>query len=278
VKGARFVARCGVLGHPVSHSLSPDIFKFISRRLGREVEYFRLDVKPATLARFVADARRSGAFKGWNVTIPHKEKIARLCDELAPEARALGAVNVAEWRGKKLRGFNTDVIGIRETLKESRFRGREAVVYGSGGAALAVGYVLGELGLKRVIFQNRTLPRAKKAALRLGKIYPKTRFEASRDAGGGFQLYVNATPLGMHGFPANHLLPEDAGPRALAFDLVYRPENTSFLEEARGLGLRQVGGLDMLVWQAIGTWEIWFGRVTRKHELKEALVRHLRPS
>lgn len=274
---------CGILGHPVSHSLSPQIFEFLAIRLKRPLLYRKLDVPPGRLRAFVGEALRRKDFRGWNVTIPHKVVVARFCSDLSDAARAMGSVNVVEFRGKRgPRGYNTDVIGIRETFREQKFkpRGREAVIYGAGGAAIAVGFVLGELGARRVVFEARTAARARRLALRLSRLFPRTCFEVgstprvAQDC--GFDLYVNATPLGMKGFAKNELLPRDARKGALAFDLIYRPEKTSFLTAARRRGLRTVGGLDMLIWQAIGTWEIWFGPVRGRAELKAALVRRLR--
>jgi shikimate dehydrogenase len=267
-----------VIGHPVSHSLSPDIFGFLAGRLKRSLIYRKLDILPEELSEITRKAQTTALFRGWNVTIPHKTALAGLCSDLSPAAKAMGAVNVVEFRKRGARGHNTDVIGIRETLREQRFkaRARGAVIYGAGGAALAVGYVLGELGAGRVVLQARNLAKARAAASRLGRIFRKTRYEATTKATGPFDLYVNATPLGMQGFAENRLLARDARRGALAFDLIYRPEKTSFLASARRRGLRTVGGLDMLIWQAIGTWEVWFGPLRGKAPVKAALARHLR--
>lgn len=269
---------CGVIGHPVDHSLSPDLFAFLADRLKRPLVYRRLDVLPEELSAFARTAEAGHLFRGWNVTIPHKTALAAYCRDLTPSAEAIGAVNVVEFTEKGSLGHNTDVIGIRETMREQGFkpRGREAVIYGAGGAALAVGFVLGELGAKRVVIQGRTLHKAEEAAARLGKLFKKTHFDSATEVTGEFDLYVNATPLGMKGFPTNNLFPKDAKRKALAFDLIYRPEKTSFLAAARKRGLKAVGGLDMLIWQAIGTWEIWFGPVRSKARVKVALAKHLR--
>jgi shikimate dehydrogenase len=270
-------AICGVIGYPVSHSLSPEIFAFLASRLKRPLVYRRLPVMPEELPTFVKIAQLSQLFHGWNVTIPHKTELATYCDRLSPAAEAMGAVNVIAFRDGVLQGHNTDVIGIRETLAERKFKakGCSSVVYGAGGAAIAAGFALGEAGAARVVIQNRTEANARQVCARLSRIFRKTRFEATSNAQGDFDLYVNATPLGMEGFPPNALLPTRPKKGALAFDLIYKPARTSFLATAEDRGLKTLGGLDMLIWQAIGTWEIWFGPVKGKAGLKKALAKAL---
>jgi shikimate dehydrogenase len=223
-----------------------------------------------------------GLFKGWNVTIPHKEAIARLADRLSPEARLIGAANVVEFRDGKVLGHNTDAYGVSETLREQGLdlRRRGVLLIGAGGAALSVGYAAGRARAATVWIANRSPERARRAARRLARRFPRTRFraiglDALEDFTEEIGLYVNATPLGMKGFAARSLLPSIVCEGALAFDLVYRPARTPFLEQAEERGLRTVGGLDMLIWQAIRTWEIWFGPVRGKRAVKAALRKHL---
>lgn len=270
-----------VIGHPVAHSLSPLIFSLISARERTPVEYRKIDVAPEDFARFTWLARKLGLFAGWNVTIPHKQSAAKACDRLSPEARATGAVNVMRFEKKgRVAGFNTDILGIERTLAGQgvRLKGKRVVVFGAGGAGLAAGYAAGRMGAAEVVFVNRTLTRARAAARRLAKAWPRTRFRAAAWPGGqAAELYVNATSLGMRSSSAPPL-PPGARSGAVAFDVVYVPEDTAFLRAARKRGLRAVGGLDMLVWQAIATWEIWFGKLGsgRAKSLKGALARALR--
>jgi shikimate dehydrogenase len=142
---------------------------------------------------------------------------------------------------------------------------------------------LGKLGARRVVIETRDSAKGRAVARRLGTMFQKTRFEAGAAKGARskgdvreFDLYVNATPLGMKGFGKNDLLSKTARKGALAFDLVYRPEKTSFLASARRRGLKTVGGLDMLIWQALGTWELWFGPIPGKARVKADLARYLR--
>jgi shikimate dehydrogenase len=206
--------------------------------------------------------------------------MAGYCTELSPEAGAIGAVNVVQFLSEEVRGHNTDVIGVRETLREQKFamRGKRCLILGAGGAAAAVGYVLGEGGAGSVVFRNRDTAKARALAGALGKLFRRTEFVVGvgvEDGLDDFDLYVNATPTGMKGFPVSLPVSMKKKRGALAFDLVYRPAKTAFLARAKRSGLASVGGLDMLIWQAIGTWEIWFGRVSSRNRLKSALKRHL---
>jgi shikimate dehydrogenase len=269
-----------VVGHPVSHSISPEIFRFLSRRLKKDLCYGRLDIAPEDFSAVVRSFKKSDFFLGWNVTIPHKETIAAAVDWLSPEARAIGAVNVVHFSKGRLRGHNTDAFGIAQTLRENQVevRGRTVVLFGAGGAARAMGYVLGSFGARQVFIANRSMARGRVLCHALTKAFRKTEFKAVSltavpdDAA----LYVNSTPLGMKGFTRQSLLPSRVKTPAVAFDLIYRPENTVFLQSARKQGLRTVGGLDMLLWQALRTWEIWLGPIPRRRYVKTALAKHLR--
>jgi shikimate dehydrogenase len=286
--------RLAVLGHPVSHSLSPKIFGFIAKEIGRNVSYDRLDIQPEKLKSiFLPDSEK---FHGFNITLPHKEKVIKYLDKLSPEARALAAVNVVKFQGKKALGFNTDTDGIRATFEEQKFSlaGKDVVLFGAGGAARAVAFVLGEGKAKTVWILNRNPARAKVLVKKFGKLFPRTSFQVLSSLkileSLEISLVVQSTPHGMQGIvddspkhsPAISLgkIPR-LSKKALAFDLVYRPALTPFLKQASKQRIHSVGGLDMLIWQAIASWEIWFksGKKlprSQRTELKRRLSSYLR--
>ena len=277
-----------VIGSPVSHSRSPAIFSFLASKTGTSLKYSAIEVKERELASFLAKARTE--LVGFNATIPHKESLSRLLDEVTMEARAVGAVNVVESKDGRLIGHNTDVLGITRTLEEQgcRVQGEDAWVWGAGGAARAVAYALGQLGARCVYLLNRDPARAERIRDGLGALFPGTSFVAVRSLSEHrpepLSLLVNTTPLGMKGaaaacdfFAAMRELPVKR--RALAFDLIYNPEFTPFLAMAEQQGLRTVSGLDMPIYQAIATWEIWFGSFASdafRAETKAALATKLR--
>ncbi len=265
----------GVLGHPVEHSISPRLFAFFTKRTGIVLDYRRFDVAPPRLRATLDVLRDLDVLAGCNVTIPHKERAAALADHRSPAVELLGAANVVTFADGAMRADNTDVLGIALTFRRHAIdvRGRDVAVFGAGGAALAVGYVLGEQRARSVTFVNRTPARSRRVARRLQARFGGTAFAAGAVAPGDAALYVNATPLGMAGFPAISVLPAGARPGAVAFDLVYRPAQTAFLSDARQRGLRPVGGLDMLLGQAIATFRIWFGpRAARELETDAAFA------
>jgi shikimate dehydrogenase len=265
-----------VIGFPISHSRSPAIFEFLARELGvADLRYEANAVDPAGLPAFLARVRSEVGWLGVNVTIPHKEAMLPLVDTLSPEARVVGAVNVVQAVGGKLIGHNTDIRGVVRSLEMSGavVRGEAAYVIGAGGAVRAVAYALGLLGAAEVFIANRTSARAVKIAVEIGPLFPATKFHVVADGAPPesvdrkYSLVVNGTPLGMRGYPADSALENFSTvlaklacrPNAVAFDLIYDPESTPFLDAASERGLRVLGGLDMLIYQALATWEIWRG-------------------
>ncbi len=261
-----------VIGQPVAHSRSPAIFAWLRERLGVDLDYRAHEVAPGELAAFVAAARANPAFVGMNVTLPHKEAIVPLLDELSPAARAVGAVNAVVARDGRLRGHNTDVAAVRAALG---WRDRTTVqVWGAGGAARAVLCALGETGADFVHVANRDVARAAALVAHFAPLFPETRF----DVGPPWTettLLVNATSLGMGGADAPRgffAFPHPAL-SAAAFDVVYTPERTTFLREAGRHGYSPVYGLTMLVHQALATWGLWFGDVPPVHRDLEMAIR-----
>jgi len=249
-------ALAAVIGDPVAHSLSPDIFRAFSREAGRPLSYRALRVPLERLKDGVRRAKKSG-WIGWNVTLPHKIAIIGLLDELDASAREIGAVNVVRFARGRAVGYNTDAEGFWEPLRRRGFsaRGSRAVVFGAGGAARAACAAL--MAQKaEVVVLNRTEARARalSEALKL-RWAPMSACAAELAAA---DLVVNATSAGLDGRACP--LPEGAAfkPGALAYDLVYRPARTPFLKRAEQGGARTLGGLAMLVAQAAATWKIWF--------------------
>ena len=255
--------RAFVIGHPIAHSRSPLIHGHWLDRAGIAGSYERIDVAPDRLAAFITALPASG-FAGGNVTIPHKEAVFRLVDETSPQARRLGAVNTLVVKpGGRVLGHNTDGEGFAASLDEELGTGwsdgaGRAVVIGAGGAGRAVVGALLDRGLQ-VTVVNRSLDRA--AALRA---FATDRIEAR-----GFDgletclpcaaLLVNTTSLGMRGEPPLAVDLARLPDRAVVADIVYVPAETPLLRNARGRGLRTVGGLGMLLHQAVPGFEAWFG-------------------
>jgi shikimate dehydrogenase len=285
--------QAGVIGSPISHSLSPQIFKFIANHLNtsEQLEYQAIEVRTG-LANFLAKIENSTNWVGLNVTIPHKETVLKFASRWTSEVKATLAANVLKIdRSREKPEFeahNTDVQGILDTLHEQnlKIRNHTAWLIGAGGAARAAAFALGREGASRVYISNPRSPeRAEALAKDLGAVLPGTVFTSVAfglpfaAAPEPIQLVIQCTPIGQSGIgdPEFYAPLDDFkfAKDALAFEMIYRPERTFFLNRAQALGLRTVGGLDMLISQALASWEIWFGALSEKIELKKRLRTHL---
>lgn len=224
-----------VIGDPVAHSLSPALHTEMLEKAGIAGQYEAVTVKTGELADFLKKAK-AGAYDGFNVTMPHKESIIPLLDELAPSAQTMGAVNTVVVRQGRTIGYNTDGDGLVRSLAQLP---RKAVVLGNGGAAKAVSRALRQSGVEVVICARRPV----------GEQLPWCERE---NAVADCELLVNATCLGMTGkeqfadFGFLKCLPENA----VVYDLVYEPQKTKLLQEAEILCHPTIEGLTLLKSQA----------------------------
>ena len=250
--------RLVLLGHPVSHSLSPVLQGAALVSAGLDIAYEAMDVAPQRLEHEIRALVAEGA--AGNATIPHKEALAALCDRLTPTAGLAEAVNVWWVEDGELVGDNTDVAGFHALA--SRVLGcppscERVALIGAGGAAAAVLTAVGDWPESRVRVYNRDPVRA----VRLCSRYPDVaRAETvMEEALAGATIVVNATPIGLldEGFPvAVERIPEHAA----VIDLVYRQGDTPWVRAARERGHRAGDGLAMLVEQAALSFQRWFGR------------------
>ncbi|MGH9277071.1 MAG: shikimate dehydrogenase [Acidimicrobiales bacterium] len=250
-----------VIGHPVGHSLSPAMHNAAFRARRLDWAYVAFDVTPDALAAAVSGMRAFG-LGGLSVTIPHKEGVARLVDELSGTAEALGAVNtVVAGQNGRLRGENTDGAGFLRALREGDGfdpAHRRCLVVGAGGAARAVVKALADAGASEVVVANRTRSRAEAI---VGLAGDCGRVGVAEEAGEA-DLVVNATPAGMAGSGLEDALPLDPahlGPGQLVVDLVPNPAITPLIEAARERGATAANGLGMLVHQAALAFRFWTG-------------------
>jgi shikimate dehydrogenase len=246
--------KLGLFGRPISHSRSPRLFAKLGRLLKRPIAYAAMEVLPGDLGVVVAAVRDAG-WRGANVTVPFKEEAAALAGRLTPAARALGAVNVLLF-SRRVVGHNTDGEGLRDALRRAgvKVRGKNALVFGAGGAARAAGWALAREGARRVRFSARTASRAARAARDLRPHFPKTNFSSGAPAAA--DIWINATPLGMKDFPDRSPAAKRLPSPETAVDLVYG-RRTAFQRDAAARGARVLDGASMLVHQALRAWEFW---------------------
>jgi shikimate dehydrogenase/3-dehydroquinate dehydratase type I len=266
----------GLVGHPLGHSISPTIHEAALDAARAPAAYVPFDV-PADSLRTLLDAPDRLRLRGLNVTIPHKEAIADLVDELDGDAEALHAVNTVVVADGWTKGHNTDVYGFRIALRSLGVRtgGRSTLVVGAGGAAKAVVHVLLREGA-RVAVTNRTPSRAEALAEDFDEPVDVLEMD-DLQAVGPWDLLVNATPAGMEGVGGGPPVPEGIVRRAaFVFDLVYNPAETPLLAAARRAGVPGTSGLPMLLHQAAKAYELWLGAPADMKAMESAATEALR--
>lgn len=263
----------GLIGLPVSHSLSPRMHNAAFAAVGMNAVYIPFEVRDAKafIRRMIHPRTREldWNLRGLSVTAPHKSAVMDQLDWIEPAAREIGAVNTIVVEGEALHGYNTDALGLVRPLvqKFGDFAQARCAVIGAGGAASAALWAFKRAGAQSTLFA-RNPAKANAVAEKFGadwKILEGASFA-------GFDVVMNATPLGT----ARHS--EDQSPASasqlrgarLAYDLVYNPTDTRFLREAREAGCKTVGGLPMLVGQAAEQFRLWTGSTAPEDVMHEA--------
>lgn len=261
-----------VIGDPIAQSKSPTIHRFWLDHSAIEADYRAERVEAAQLADYISSRREDEAWRGCNVTMPHKQAVIPLLDRLDPIAEAIGAVNtVVRKDDGSLHGYNTDAAGFLEPLAPllgQTHLFRMARVFGTGGAARAVVSALARKNFTIVLagrdpqkareLLNDLAPDGEHHAVALDHFAGPTDF-AFDDREGCCDLLVNTTPLGMRG---NNPLAFDfshAPPGSVAYDIVTDPVRTDFLDRAEAAGFDTVDGLSMLIGQAAAAFALFFG-------------------
>jgi len=251
----------GLIGSPVSHSVSPELHSHLAESLGLDVSYLAFDVKREDLGNIASFFRSTDAL-GFNVTVPYKIDIIKYLDEVDDDAKNMNSVNTVVNRNGKLYGYNTDGEGFCRYLliKGCQIKGKNILVIGAGGASLGVCYKLAEYGAKSITVTSRTKEKVHNI-LRMVEKYSNTSCYDAIDETKEYDIIINATPLGMH---PN----EDKNPctfmdliseKTVCADLVYNPGKTLFLKEAEQKGAKIINGLGMLILQGILAFELFNG-------------------
>ena len=242
----------GLIGFPLGHSFSVSFFneKFTNENINARYINFeipQIDELPEILAS-------NPELKGLNVTIPYKQKVISYLDDISPEAKSIGAVNVIRitHKGKNpiLKGFNSDVIGFTRSIEPmlEKFH-KKALILGTGGASKAIEYGLNTLGLE-TLFVSRT---KRDGCITYDEVTPELVKE--------YNVIVNCTPVGM--YPKADSCPdlpyEAMGSHNILYDLIYNPDETLFMKKGAEHGATTKNGLEMLLLQAFTSWDFWNG-------------------
>jgi shikimate dehydrogenase len=264
-----------VIGDPIGHSKSPLIHKYWLEAAGIAADYRAAHIRSQDLASYFEARRIDPAWRGCNITIPHKQAVIPLLDRIDSAAERIGAVNCVRPEGDRLVGYNTDYMGFLEPLRpflKKPHLFRMARLLGAGGAAKAVALALHDAGFT-VVVAARDLGAARmlhasfaadedfgtgELVVPLDHFAEPTDF-AFDDRAGLFDLIVNTTPLGMTGKPPLAVDFSHVPPRSVVYDIVYDPLETPLLAQARARGLETIDGLAMLIGQAAEAFELFFG-------------------
>ncbi|MDB9532229.1 shikimate dehydrogenase, partial [Nodularia spumigena CS-1038] len=261
----------GVIGHPVEHSLSPVMHNAALAQLGLDYVYLPFPIKPENLEVAIAGFAAINVV-GFSVTIPHKQAIMPLLSEISPTAQAIGAVNTVSRQNNQWVGTNTDIEGFiapLQTTYQQDWSQKIAVILGHGGAARAVVAGCQQLGFAQIHVVGRNMqkltafgnswgssPLAEKLQVHiwddLAKLIPQAN------------LLVNTTPVGMYPLvnesPVSLADMQKLSSGAIAYDLIYTPSPTQFLQQAQKHGAIVIDGLEMLVQQGVAALKIWLER------------------
>ncbi|MGZ2410634.1 shikimate dehydrogenase [Sphingomonas sp. F9_3S_D5_B_2] len=264
-----------VIGDPVEQSKSPLIHNDWLNRVGLTGEYRSTQVRPEQLQDYLRQRRNDPDWRGCNVTIPLKERVIRHLDYLDDRAALVGAVNCVVSGIQGFAGHNTDVDGIAAALDSTVLEGRRAALIGAGGAARAAMAYLSSRKVAEIAILVRDLDKAEPLRSLAPGVVEIGALGAAPALLPRCVAVINASPLGMEGFPP---VPQEviAASAALAgatlFDMVYQPVETEFLASARG---RAVNGLTMLLGQAARAFELFFGSPAPAAD--DALLERLAP-
>ncbi len=259
----------GIIGFPLKHTLSPHFQNAAFASLGFDARYIPFETAPSCLKGVIRSLNALGA-RGINVTIPHKQAVLGLLDSVSPEAKGIGAVNTVVFKGRKTKGYNTDGEGFIRSLKsdlEFDPKGKAVFLFGCGGAAQAIAFVLAREGARSIAFADLDGKRAKALAAKIKRDFPRCGTQAlpfarARIEKGvlGSDLLVNTTPVGMHKGDRCIVSPKALHRKLAVYDIVYNPPVTPLIREAKKRGLKAANGLGMLLYQGVLSFELFTGR------------------
>ncbi|MDH7447029.1 shikimate dehydrogenase family protein [Aquimarina sp. 2201CG14-23] len=236
----------GLLGKDIGYSFSRNYFSDKFKKENLDYQYQNFDLKKI---EELTDVIKNPNIKGMNVTIPYKEEVIAYLDNLDPIAKEIGAVNVVKFeRNGNLKGYNSDHYGFSESLKPLLNENtKKALILGTGGASKAIAYSLKKLHID-YSFVSRNPDFQELSYLDLDE-------DIIRD----FKLIINCTPLGTHPNTDRHpdIPYEYLGENHVLYDLIYNPEETTFMKKGKKKGATTSNGLNMLIQQAEKSWEIW---------------------
>lgn len=264
------MVKLGIIGYPLGHSISAIIQKAGLGSLGIDATYDVMETPPEDLIARIKYIKTNG-YNGFNVTIPLKVPMSLFLDDIDDYANIAGCVNTIKvMEDKSFFGYNTDIYGFKRAIPDDvDLTGKNASILGTGGASRAAVVGLAEKGVKEIDFYTRNIINSSQTLNYMRAKFPEVEFNVYQIQNirslEGTSIVVNATPIGMKGFMADQMPLEGYDldkltENTLVYDIVYNPAKTILLKEAEKRGLRTIGGLDMLIYQAERAIQIWTGK------------------
>ena len=262
-----------VIGNPIKHSLSPFLHNYWFKKLKLNCEYKKLKINHSGIKNILNKVRRE-KIEGLNVTIPFKSRVIKFLNILKGDALKTLSVNTVYLEKKKLVGDNTDVYGFSYgILKQVKTKIKVAGIIGAGGVTPSIILSLIKSGVKKIYITNRTFSKLKPLKKKFGKIVQPVRWNEYPKVFGEAQILINATSLGLLGYKELRFDFNIFNKKINVVDIVYNPENTRFLKDAKKYGHRTFTGLNMFIYQAQRAFFIWN---KKKPEVNNDIYKKLR--
>ncbi len=270
----------GVIGHPIAHSLSPQMQMAAISAADLDYIYLAFHIRPDSLEDAISGFRAMG-MAGVNVTIPHKERVIPFIDEISEQSRRINSVNTLVFKDDKVYGDTTDGRGFYQSCVDEwgAINDAEVLILGAGGSAKAVGFALADHNCQLTV-ANRTISRAEELADSINSTFGNNNaravtieYEELQEAAGRADLIVNTTSVGMHpDHGSTPLSRELIRPEHLVYDLVYNPVETRLVRESREAGAKSISGARMLVYQGAISFEMWTGIKPSVDAMEKAVI------
>ena len=246
-----------VIGNPIKHSLSPFLHNYWFKKLKLNCESKKLKINHSKIKNILNEVRRK-KIEGLNVTIPFKSRVIKFLNILKGDALKTLSVNTVYLEKKKLVGDNTDVYGFSYgILKQVKTKIKVAGIIGAGGVTPSIILSLIKRGVKKIYITNRTFSKLKPVKKKFGKIVQPVKWNEYPKVFAKVQILINATSLGLLGYKDLRFNFDIFNKKINVVDIVYNPENTRFLKDAKKYGHRTFTGLDMFIYQAQRAFFIW---------------------
>ncbi len=268
--------KLGIIGNPLSHSISPILQETAIKSIGKNGEYKKFECDKEHLSETINFLKENN-YLGFNVTIPHKENILKYLDFIDETAEKIGAVNTVKIKEGKLYGYNTDIFGFIEPIKDKKLN--NAAILGAGGAARAIVFGLDKLKIKNISVCARDI---NKANIFINSLKDKINTNINSEIlsenldFSNIDILINCTPLGMKGKFENQspINLNNINKNLFVYDIVYNPQETVLLKIAKEKGLECINGLDMLIYQGAKAFEIWANKNPDIQEMKHSALNY----